>query len=299
MLKQVAWGLLAISAVLIILTSIWYGTRLQALTLSKVEVYGGQTISHQHISNLALNQLQGEYIGFIPRAFAWLYPEMEITAELSSIARIHSIEVARTNGSTLHVTFQEYLPGALWCRTLLAVDCVFIDDKGYAFGAAPKLAGGSLLRYIHTSQTPEAGKQLTSPEDFALLNQLTDRLVEKGWFVSHVEIDKVRDAFLHIVDGGEFKVTLTQDPAVTINNLNVVLTSEEFKDVQPGNFQYIDLRFGNKVFINEEPLGAETEEIQIIPVPELADEEVSQEEVELASEEETQTAAADDTQAEE
>jgi len=285
MLKQVAVGLLVISGVILILTAIWYGTRVQSLTLSKVEVYGGQTISHEKVSNLALGELQGEYIGFIPRAFAWLYPQSEITAALSSIERIHSIEVDRSNGSTLHVTFQEYLPGAFWCKTLLAVECVFIDDSGYAYAPAPNLAGGSLLRFIHTSQAPEIGTQLTSPEDFLLLNQLTDKLFEKDWFVSHIEIDKVRDAFLHIVGGGEFKVTLTQGPEVTVSNLNVVLTSEEFKDVQPGNFQYIDLRFGNKVFVNEVPLIELTEATL---ASESESEEISSTDTEVAAEEETE-----------
>jgi len=221
---------------------------------------------------------------------------MEITAELSSIARIHSIEVARTNGSTLHVTFQEYLPGALWCKTLLAVECVFIDNSGYAYAPSPNLAGGSLLRFIHTSQTPEIDTQLTSPEDFVLLNQLTDMLLENGWYVSHIEIDKVRDAFLHIVDGGEFKVTLTQDPTVTVNNLNVVLTSEEFTDLEPGNFQYIDLRFGNKVFVNEVP---PAEEIEVIESSELAGEEIATPEAESITQEETAVASSSDAGEEE
>ena len=286
MLKQVALGLLVISAVLLVLTAIWYGSRVQSLTLSKVEVYGGQTISHERLSNLAFGKLQGEYIGFIPRAFAWLYPDDEITAALSSIDRIHSIEVDRANGSTLHVTFQEYLPAALWCKTLLAIECVFIDDSGYAYAPSPNLAGGSLLRFIHTSQTPEIDKPLTSREDFMLLNQITDMLLENGWFVSHIEIDKVRDAFLHIVDGGEFKVTLTQNPVVTVNNLNVVLTSEEFQDVQPGNFQYIDLRFGNKVFVNEVPT---EEEVTAEELFESVDEEILTPEAESLTQEEIET----------
>jgi hypothetical protein len=102
----------------------------------------------------------------------------------------------------------------------------------------------------------------------------------------------VRDAFLHIVDGGELKVTLTQEPQVTVNNLNVVLTSEEFKGVQPGNFQYIDLRFGNKVFVNEVPLVELTE---AVPLPPLEGEEISSAETELVAEEETETASLSDT----
>lgn len=291
MLKQVLVGLLVIAGVLLILTTVWYGTRMQSLTLSEVEVYGGQTISHEKVLNLVMEQLQGEYLGFIPRTFAWLYPKDEIMTALAGVERIHSIEVDRTNNSTLHVTFQEYLPEALWCKTLLAVECVFVDDNGYAYAPSPDLAGGSLLRFIHTSKIPETGSQLTPPEDFSLVKELTDMLLENGWFVSRVEIDTERDAFLHIVGGGEFKVTLTQDPEVTVNNLNVVLTSEEFTDIEPGNFQYIDLRFGNKVFVNESPL---IEPTRATSSPES--ENVSDQETELSITQETESVTADNTE---
>lgn len=252
MLKQVGFGFLLIFGTALILTAVWYGTRLESLTISQVEVQGGETISHDKVTALVTSQLEGEYAGFIPRTFAWLYPKKEIISAVSAVERIHSIRVERTSGSALLVSFDEYLPEALWCKTLRAIECVFIDAQGRAYGTSPNLAGGSLVRFIHTSQAPKKGKLLTSAEDFQLLQGLTQLLEENSWYVSHVEIDKVRDAFLHIVDGGEFKVTLTQDPEVTVNNLNAVLTSEEFNGLQPGNFQYIDLRFGNKVFVNEE-----------------------------------------------
>jgi hypothetical protein len=257
MLKQIGLGVLVISVVALILTGVWFGARMDSLTLTKTEVFGGQTISHELVSDLALQQLEGEYAGFIPRSFAWLYPRQDIIDVVSMVNRIHSVGVDTTDWNTVHITFEEYLPEALWCKTLLALECVFVDDSGFAYSTSPDLTGGSMLRFIHTSKDPKIGELLTSPEDFVLLKQLADLLVENGWFVSHIEIDKVRDAFLHIVDGGELKVTLTQPPQDTVDNLNVVLTSDEFKELEPGNFQYIDLRFGNKVFINEEDFVAE------------------------------------------
>lgn len=308
MLKQIGWGGLIIAGALLVLTSIWYGTRLQPLTLSAVEVTGGETVGYDLVTRAAIQQLEGQYAGFIPRSFAWLYPKKEIIASLDLIERIHSIEVNRLNGTTLQVTFEEYLPEALWCKTLQAIECVFVDETGFAYSSSPHLAGGSLLRFIHTSQDPELNQSLTSKEDFQLLKHLADLLAENKWFISHIEIDKARDAFLHIVGGGEFKVTLTQDPLVTVNNLNVVLTSKEFSDVQPGNFQYIDLRFGNKVFVNEVPL---TEIIEPIETDFAQDDSqegltepdqieaaafggAAEEEISPAEAEETETAASDD-----
>jgi len=252
LLKQIFLGVGIIITVGCVLTLIWHGTRAESVTLTTVEVIGGETINHTAVRVLALAELEGQYAGFIPKRFAWLYPKSAIALAVAEVPRIHSIEVERLDGQTVVVSFLEYWPDALWCVTLAAENCVFLDETGYAYAQSPTLDGGSLLRFIHTSQTPELGQSLVIKSDFLLLNRLTDLLAEQGWFVSHVEVDQARDAFLHVVGGGEFKVTLTQSPDETVENLFVVLTSKEFVDLAPGTFQYIDLRFGNKVFINEE-----------------------------------------------
>ncbi len=69
-----------------------------------------------------------------------------------------------------------------------------------------------------------------------------------------------------MVGGSELKTVASKDAQETIDNLLVVLASEEFAHLKPGNFQYIDLRFGNKVFVNEE---------LAVPEEEAASEEVA------------------------
>ena len=82
---------------------------------------------------------------------------------------------------------------------------------------------------------------------------MSELLAEHGWFVSHIEFDQVGDVFLGIVSGGELKVIAAEPPESIVENLLTILASDEFSHIKPGNFQYIDLRFGNKVFVNEEP----------------------------------------------
>lgn len=253
LLKQFFFGFLALAITAGILTAIWYGTRAEAVTLVGVEVVGGQTISHDEVRAYALSELDGQYAGFVPRRFAWLYPQDDIESAVSQVKRIHSIDVSRIDSRTVLVSFEEFLPDSLWCESLVSSECVFLDELGFAYASSPSLHGGSFLRFVHNSKAPAVGESLVLGGDYQLLGRLTSLLSEQGWFVSHVEVDAARDAFLHVVDGGEFKVTLTQSPDETADNLFVVLTSPEFSDLEPGNFQYIDLRFGNKVFINEEP----------------------------------------------
>ena len=73
--------------------------------------------------------------------------------------------------------------------------------------------------------------------------------------ISSVEFDSADDVFYVLAGGGELRATL-HDPATKVfDNLEAILASKEFAHIKPGNFQYIDLRFGSKVFVNEEKLG--------------------------------------------
>ena len=56
----------------------------------------------------------------------------------------------------------------------------------------------------------------------------------------------------HIAGGGELKVTMRMSNDETIDNLETILLSDEFSHISPGNFQYIALRYGNKIFVHEE-----------------------------------------------
>ena len=71
------------------------------------------------------------------------------------------------------------------------------------------------------------------------------------WEVSKVQIDGVGDSYFTVIGGGEFKVSLKQSTKETLDNFKTVTGSEQFAHLKPGNFEYIDLRFGSKVFVNE------------------------------------------------
>lgn len=250
LIKQILAGVLVLGSAALLLTGVWYGTRSPAVTISQIEVQGGETINHAAVRETVSRTLEGEYANFIPRRFAYLYPKDEIINRVGEYERVHNVAVRRLGRTALSVEFDEYVPTALWCTQLESHECLFVDQSGLAFGTAPNLSGGSLLRFLHTSEVPEIGSFLLPNEDLERVLQLVEQLEAVGWFTSWVEVDQARDAFLHVVGGGELKVTLTQAPEVTVDNLRVILVSEEFRDIEPGNFAYVDLRFGNKVFVN-------------------------------------------------
>ena len=73
-----------------------------------------------------------------------------------------------------------------------------------------------------------------------------------GFNVTAVKKTSQQELSYHIAGGGRIITSLLESYESTVENLATILQSEEFTHLEPGNFQYIDLRFGSKVFVNEE-----------------------------------------------
>lgn len=264
LLVNIAIGLGVFTVLALILTGVWFGTRAEALTIDQVIVTGGETISHDQVQQLVEQELEGLYLNYVPRRFAWLYPHDDIVTTVSATPRVKDPVVERRK-KALVVTFAEFEPAALWCSTGSSSPCVFLDTSGYGFAAAPNLAGGAFTRYIKIGQPASTSEVFTDADDFAQLQELGRLLATAGWPVSTIELDQARDAFVHLVGGSELKVSLTLTPQQTVDNLQTVLSSEQYSDLTPGTFAYIDLRFGNKVFVSREgdPADLEVPELEL------------------------------------
>ena len=260
-IKKVGVGFLVLSLTALIVAGVWYGSRLESLTISKVVVVGGETIDHQIIIDEVQANLAGTYLGLVPKRFAWFYPKEALEDKVGQIERVHNVSIAKIDGQTLQVNFSEFLPKALWCESSPTDRCVFLDSEGFAFAEAPSLAGGSLVRFFTTGEPVTVGNNLTDANTLSSLLDLIARLEGREWYVSRIELDQVGDAFVFLSGGGELKVSSQESPEITVGNLMTVVSSPDFAHIQPGNFAYIDLRFGNRVFVSEEGL-IEPEEIE-------------------------------------
>ncbi|MCB9810973.1 MAG: hypothetical protein H6779_04955 [Candidatus Nomurabacteria bacterium] len=256
-IKQIALGVLLFTLLGLIITGVWYGTRVSSLTISDVTVSDGQTIRAETVKKIAAQELVGEYWHLVPRQFSWFYPQEDIIEKVQEIERIKDVAVERVSGTEIRITFSEYEPDALWCDEDDG-ECHFLDDRGFAFGKAPALAGESLLRYYKAGEGPRAQENITTTLDYLSTKKMVDLLKDIDWYVNRVEIDAVRDVFYSLSGDSELRASLTDDPIETFDYFQTLIRSEEFTHLKPGNFKYVDLRFGEKLYVNEE-VGVEDE----------------------------------------
>ena len=226
---------------------------MQSLTIATVEVVGGETIPHEEVRRLADEVLAGSYYRLVPKQFALTYPKTAIIDRIKRLERVKNVQVERTDGTTLQIVFEEYTPAALWCTSLTSPDCAFIDHTGYAFTSAPELTGAALIRYVKTDTELAIGSQAFSPDTLDTAAEFIVAIAEQLDIniIGVVQASAVELEY-HAAGGGMIRTSGDFTAQDTFENLLTVLESEEFSHLEPGNFEYIDLRFGNKVYVKEE-----------------------------------------------
>ena len=232
---------------------IWYVSHLPALTIDTVTTDGGETVSADDVRMFAGGALAGSYLDLVPRRFAYLYPHDAIVDAIMKHPRVKGVTVDRTSRKSLSITIDEYTPTALWCPTEVSKSpCFYIDDDGFAFDEAPGLVGGSFTRFV-TEPVSEVirGAMLGGPP-LSVLHEFVRRTNDElGFRVATIIERENGDVEFVMSGGGTFLASSERDFTETFENLKAVLTSSEFSRVGPGDFQYVDVRFGNKVYVNE------------------------------------------------
>ena len=235
----------------ILLTATWYISHVPYWQITTVKAVGGSTIAPRKVEQAAEEVLSDSYFQLVPHSFIPFYPAATIKGRVLALARVHHVSLKRS-GQTLTIHFDEYQPAALWCASRAAHTCVFMSADGYAFAEAPKLTGDAFVRYINGTSTPKVNVQGFSPVYINDAQQfITGIQHDLGLTVVAVVRQDELDTSYFLSTGGELKVSNKQSLQETLTNLHSILTSEDFADVADGSFFYIDLRFGNKVYVSK------------------------------------------------
>lgn len=240
-----------------VLSSVWYGTRSDAVTIGSVAVSGTETLDPNDVRAAVNAALNGSYALLVPKRFSYLYPEEHVRTAVAALPRVDEVSVVRNSRTALEIAITEHEPYALWCSTITeneSTDCFFVTTEGYAYRSAPPLRGTTFLRYMKEDAAPELGKSLASAEYMQATGEFVRALEqEQNMHVYGIIETADGDVRYAVRGGGELLVVRDADIQSVFENLASILASEEFAHIAPGNFSYIDLRFGNRVFVKETP----------------------------------------------
>ncbi len=250
---------------------------LPSISIQKIVVVGNVNTTSEEIQHITDDILSSKYLGVFSKRNVFIYPKDEIEASLIQIyPRISDISLDTESFITLNIKIKEREAVAIWCA---AVQCYLVDSSGYIYAEyhediSPSIYAGTSTREIvdvskkalDSLATLHGGDELIGPEPIGkkvftekLYTDIRNTLSTlEGLKMSTTDVYFYsRDEIRFVLENGSKIIFSEKKPfEVSIEDLKSALSSEVFLSPSSTrsignsklNFEYIDVRFGNKVF---------------------------------------------------
>ena len=130
--------------------------------------------------------------------------------------------------------------------------CYLVDEEAYIFDRAPRTSETPFHRfYSAIAKGRVTGQQFASAAEFQTLHD----------FLQSIKQDGIETEALLLIDEEEMEIYMSEGPRVIIRrdgdfneaqkNLQLIMNSGELQDKDLSQVEYVDLRFGNKVYFKE------------------------------------------------
>lgn len=239
--------------ILALVVILFFGLRASRFQIKKVVIEGESVVAATNIVALVNSILDTKYLMLFSKRNIFLYPKDRIaTAITRDFDRIFSAELTVHDNRELVVRVVDRKPFAIWCgsvRITGAVDCYFIDADGRIFAQAPYFSGTAFIKYYGVVVGEAIGSQLLDAERFLELGNFVLSLRKLKLEPQDVVLGPVMHE-VYFRDGSKIIFSPDDSYGDLFKNLKTILASAAFEGARVSThpFEYIDLRFGNRIF---------------------------------------------------
>ena len=238
-------------------------SRIPKFRISTINLSGEILVSKDDVSNATKNFLSGNYIWLFPKNNFLLYPHNELEQMLKEkFQRINTISINIKNFQNLEIKITERNLNALWCDGVPSggefgdapapEKCYFMDKNGLIFSEAPDFSGDAYFKYygeVSATNTPIGTKYIASADLFKDISNFITRVQDISLHPIYLINTEAGQFTLGLLGGGKIYIDTKDSLSKTADNLQALLgTISATTTFSALNFDYIDLRFGNKLF---------------------------------------------------
>ena len=260
-IRTIKLGITVVVIAFVAVGIVWL-SRIDEVNIKTVSIIGNSAVTKVQLEAVVEKQLRGTYAFLFPRSNILLFPRNSITAGVVNVFdRIFNAEIVVEDPQTIKLIVRERQPFALYCGDTF-IDthetlghCYFLDEGGFIFAKAPDFSGNIFFKYFGT---PETDSEETSHEPLGLEYMPLEKFRSVTLFLGSFEELELEPTSFTRLDGVDFKVRFKdgsyilfggeQALASVLDNLQSVFESEVFEQRDNVQLDYIDMRFGNKVY---------------------------------------------------
>lgn len=241
------------ACLVLIFLLVWWFCNASFLAITHVEVSGTNAVPATAVEQAVRTDMTGSYAWLFAKSNVFLYPKKTIEANLlAQYPTFKSVGVRAKDFHTLAVVAVERVPFALWCGAapIATSTCMLLDAGGVAYAEAPQYSGDVYKKYFGALSTTTQPRQFLTESTFHSLSALALALEKKNApdSAEQVTVDEHSDVRVHFSGGYELLFAGGDDSGDVFSRFSLTLTAAPFTTHPLSDFEYIDLRFGDKVY---------------------------------------------------
>ena len=232
--------------VILLIAGFSYLSHHKSMKIETVLVEGQEYIQEGEVISLVTEKLKGSYMWLFSRSNIFIYPRGAIRKELQdTFSSIDTVRLRFVNIHTVKVQIEEFQSVATWCND---DSCYFMNEEGMLFVEEPLIHTHAFVKYgggitdEPLNQTYISKKTFTDLQNFVkLLRRLEIETVS-------ITTENSEEFTITTESGATILIDSNDDVLNVFDNLQTVMTQDAINKAQFKNIEYIDLRFGNRVF---------------------------------------------------
>lgn len=244
--KKKIWFLLVLFGLIALLVGSVYLFRMPRWQIKKVEVGSFGNLAPQEIKAKVDDFLLGRILFFLPRSSFFLFDSGGLASVLQKdFPQIESLSIQKRFPDYLGVIVKERELFGIFCNE----ECVYIDKQGFAYDFAPSSSGSLLVKIKSDAVRAKIGSTVLDADLMREFLLIFSGISKAGGIraVAYEFSSKIPSEIKVETNEG-FKIIFKRggDFGNAFRALKTVL-EQEVKEKR-SQLEYIDLRFGNKVF---------------------------------------------------
>jgi hypothetical protein len=238
-------------------------SHLKSFALDSVVVTGNIGVDSNDIQTIAEKDLAGSYLGLFAKSNSFLFQKNKIENDIThAFPSISNLQVS-TKAHVLEVNIAERKPAYEWCTGMPASteskSCFFMDENGFIFSHAPQFSGNAyFIFYGGLSTDNPIGMTFLSPAELKSFAQFKSDLDLHGITIVSLLVKDIGVREVYLLKQGKIIYKEHEDPLILAASIELLKRDTKLFNLHAtSTLEYIDLRFGNKVyykFIGDNPV---------------------------------------------
>lgn len=224
-----------------------YAMRFPQWQIKEISLSGLEALGEEEMISVIKESFSGNFAFLIPRSSFFMVNTQKLAIALEEkFPRIRRVVVTKSFPDLLRVSVKERRPFGIFCAVSR---CAYVDDSGFAYEEAPNSLGSLIIKITSDAQDLKIPAQAFDNLLFDRMKLVSEGLKNKFDFdtIGYQLFSKIPRE-IRITTSYGFQIYINQDDDFeSVFKVLKTVLDEEIKEKR-ARLEYIDLRFGNKVF---------------------------------------------------